>query len=90
MVKLVFRYMPWPLDALEKVAEYFINSMNLKAKDAYNTQKDFENKSQTGIDLESSAQSLGVVESIVLSDLERSLVQAVIYFNESIIYASNR
>lgn len=82
--------MPWPVDALERVAEYFISSMKLgqaqeteDVADANKSLESFESK-------ESSRKSLEEVHEIVLSDLEKELVKCVMHFNQSVVDASQK
>ncbi|XP_059216601.1 dynein axonemal heavy chain 3 isoform X2 [Stomoxys calcitrans] len=82
-------YMPWPVDALERVAEYFISSMKLGQ--SHDTDDADANKSVESIESkESSKKSLEDVQEIVLSDLEKELVKCVMHFNQSVIDASEK
>uniref|UniRef100_A0A1I8MKN2 AAA+ ATPase domain-containing protein n=1 Tax=Musca domestica TaxID=7370 RepID=A0A1I8MKN2_MUSDO len=81
-------YMPWPVDALERVAEYFISSMELGQ--SHDTDEAEANKSVESIDSKESKKSLEDVQEIVLSDLEKELVKCVMHFNQSVIDASEK
>ncbi|XP_037881601.1 dynein heavy chain 3, axonemal [Glossina fuscipes] len=80
-------YMPWPVDALQRVAEYFISSMNLHQPEEIEEQVVTETKSRESAESE---KSLEEVQEIVLSDLENELVQVVMYFNRSVVAASEK
>lgn len=80
--------MPWPVDALERVAEYFISSMELGQ--SHDTDEAEANKSVESIDSKESKKSLEDVQEIVLSDLEKELVKCVMHFNQSVIDASEK
>ncbi|KAI9588144.1 hypothetical protein GQX74_003990 [Glossina fuscipes] len=79
--------MPWPVDALQRVAEYFISSMNLHQPEEIEEQVVTETKSRESAESE---KSLEEVQEIVLSDLENELVQVVMYFNRSVVAASEK
>lgn len=80
--------MPWPVDALERVAEYFISSMKLGQAQE---QAEAGAAEQASVDTaESDDKKSDNVEEIVLSELELELVQIVMYFNNSVFEASER
>lgn len=79
--------MPWPVDALERVAEYFISSMKLN-------QTEEEAQAEAKIEEEPSESSMErksiSIKSLHLSELEQDLVQVVMYFNQSVVEASEK
>ena len=78
--------MPWPTDALERVAEYFIGSMHLTktAEDPRKKSEYFDD------DADDHKKSIFAVEKLELSQMELDLVQIVMYFNQSVIDASEK
>lgn len=64
--------------------------MHLHQKEGDDIQHFEDHKSLESISVDASEHSLGTIESIILSDLEKSLVKVVIYFNHSVIQASER
>lgn len=80
--------MPWPVDALERVAEYFISSMKLGQ--AQETEDADANKSLESYESKESRKTLEEVQEIVLSDLEKELVKCVMHFNQSVVDASEK
>ncbi|KAM7358701.1 dynein heavy chain 3, axonemal isoform 1-T1 [Cochliomyia hominivorax] len=81
-------YMPWPVDALERVAEYFISSMKLGQ--SQETEDADANKSLESYESKESRKSLEEIQEIVLSDLEKELVKCVMHFNQSVVVASEK
>lgn len=79
--------MPWPVDALQRVAEYFIGSMNLHHPEETEEQVAADAKSRESGESE---KSLEEVQEIILSDLENELVQVVMHFNRSVVAASEK
>ncbi|XP_055373574.1 dynein axonemal heavy chain 3 [Condylostylus longicornis] len=85
-------FIAWPHDALVRVAEYFIGSMNL------NKEEEEEEEKENPVIQDESAQvddskTTGTIENIqeiILSDLEKALVESVIFFNVSITEASEK
>ncbi|XP_055840841.1 dynein axonemal heavy chain 3 isoform X1 [Episyrphus balteatus] len=78
-------YMPWPVDALVRVAEHFISSMNLNKAEEEDASVDELHHSPRG-----SQASIGPEKELVLSVQEQNLVQMVMYFNVSVVDASEK
>lgn len=78
------RFLPWPSDALQHIAEKFIATMDLlhpKLSKKPSDDSDSDDKLQT---IESST------KSVQLSTFEMNLVNAMVFFNEAIVMASER
>lgn len=78
------RFTAWPDDALQRVAEKFIRTMNLSAKtDPISDQR---NASDESVE---QAEGTEMVEQ-PLSEVEKSIIEVVKFFNVSIEEASTR
>lgn len=92
--------MPWPVDALERVAEYFISSMKLgqsaaedrdaTTQESTDAQAADATKSVESFESKESQKSLEEVQEIVLTELEKKLVNVVMHFNQSVVDASEK
>lgn len=74
-------YTSWPEDALQKVAEYFVKSMDLPGSD-----DSFSISSLSTVSIEDEAKS----KERKLSPLERKLVEMVMTFNTTVAEASDK
>ncbi|XP_054732574.1 dynein axonemal heavy chain 3-like [Anastrepha obliqua] len=85
-------FMPWPVDALERVAEYFISSMKLGQTQEQTEPGAGAAAERASVDTAESdtTKKSEEVEEIVLSELELELVQIVMHFNKSVFDASER
>lgn len=79
------RFLPWPADALQHIAEKFVGVMDLshpKLSKKPSTESDSGDKLQS-VDPSST-------KSVQLSTFEMNLVNAMVFFNETIVEASER
>lgn len=85
-------YTTWPEDAVQKVAEYFIRSMNLPGSDdSFSLSSVTTTASTASPSVASTAsEEEGKLRERKLGPLEKKLVEMVIIFNKSVIQASEK
>lgn len=84
-MKLCERFTTWPDDALQRVAEKFIRAMNLSGSPV--AANDGKNVSEESVNKDGAAAE---DEEGPLSEVEKSIIDVVMYFNVSIEEASAR
>lgn len=78
------RFLPWPADALQSIAEKFVSVMDLSHP---KLSKKSSTESETADKLQSVDQ---IAKPIQLSSFEMNLVNTMVHFNETIIVASEK
>ncbi|XP_055607362.1 dynein axonemal heavy chain 3 isoform X2 [Uranotaenia lowii] len=73
----------WPIDALQKVAEHFIRSMDLEQEQTSSTESSAVSVQQSEADLEKH-------KTRKLTRFEKKLVEVVMIFNEGVVENSDR
>lgn len=83
-MKITARFTAWPDDALQRVAEKFIRTMNLSP-----SANPVSIPKNSSVDTVNQAETSEVIEA-PLSDVEKSIIEVVMFFNISIEEASAR
>lgn len=83
-MKITYRFTAWPDDALHRVAEKFIRTMNLST-----SPDPVSIPNNISVESVNQAESPEAIES-PLSDVEKSIIEVVMLFNVSIEEASAR